>query len=348
MRVLFLVSFVIFMGLSGCASRDGLHTTWHTGEHQKLLEKQKAGRSIGEEAPKNLPDMTATEYEMVGDNYLLQNNLPMAFVHYDKALRMTPGKSSLRYKKASIFLKRGLLDEAFQEFQEVLSTDPTFALAYEGIGQAFLLLGKFPESETHLQRAIALDASLWKAHNFLGMVYDHHRRFDAAITSYKASIALKKDEGSLYNNLGVSYARKGEYDYAMHAFEKALSTGYIDARVYNNLGLALTKLGRAQDALIAFTRGGDKSQAYNNVGAIYLTEGKYREAAAAFEKAHGSKPAVLHQSERELTYCATGAGRIASQSACPLSPRRGQVTRYQQYKTSVADRCAAPTYQYAE
>ena len=310
MRVLLLVSFLIFTGLSGCASRDGLHTTWRTGDHQKLLEKQKAMMSVAEEAPKNLPDMTATDYEMLGDNYLLQNNLPMAFVQYDKALRMAPGKVSLRYKKASIYLKRHLLDEALQEFQEVLNIDHTFALAYEGMGQVFLLLGKFSESEVHLQRAIALDASLWKAHNFLGMVYDHHRRFDAAIASYKASIALKKDDGSLHNNLGVSYARKGEYDYAIRAFEKALSTGYTDARLYNNLGLALTKLGKEQEALIAFTRGGDKSQAYNNIGVIYLTDGKYKEAVAAFEKALELSPRFYTKASENL--------RIAQQALAGL------------------------------
>ena len=314
MRVLLLVSFLILMGLSGCASRNGLHTTWRTGDHQKLLEKQKAGMSTREEAPKNLPDMTAAEYEMVGDNYLLQNNLPMAFVHYDKALRMAPGKVSLRYKKASIYIKRHVLDEALRELQEVLNTDQNFALAHEGIGHVFLLLGKFSESEAHLQRAIALDASLWKSHNFLGMVYDHQRRFDAAITSYKASVALKKDDGSLYNNLGVSYARKGEYDYAMRAFEKALSTGYTDARVYNNLGLALTKLGREQEALSAFSKGGDKSQAYNNVGVIYLTDGKYREAVAAFEKAMEVSPRFYTKASENL--------RIAQQAlaASPPSP----------------------------
>jgi Flp pilus assembly protein TadD len=309
-----LVSFLIFVGLSGCASRDGFHTAWRMADHQKLLEKQKASLSVGAEAHKNLPDMTATEYEMVGDNYLQHNNLPMAFVQYDKALKMAPGTISLRYKKASIYLKRHVLDEALREFQAILNTDQSFALAHEGLGHVFLLLGKFPESAEHLQRAIALDASLWKSHNFLGMVYDHERRFDAAIASYKASVALKKDEGPLYNNLGVSYARKGEYDYAMRAFEKALSTGYTHARVYNNLGLALTKLGREQEALVAFTRGGDKSQAYNNVGVIYLTDGKYREAAAAFEKALEVSPRFYTTASENL--------RIAQQAlaASPPSP----------------------------
>jgi Flp pilus assembly protein TadD len=329
MRVLLLVLFLLCTGLSGllgggCASRAGLHTTWRPGEHQKLLEKQKTARSIGDEAPKNLPDMTATEYEIVGDNYLLQNNLPMAFVQYDKALRMAPNKISVQYKKASIFLKRGLLDQALQAFQDMLNADDTFALAHEGIGQTFLLLGKFSESEVHLQRAIALDTSLWKSHNFLGMVYDHQRRFDAAIAAYKAAMALKKDDGSLCNNLGVSYAKKGEYDYAMRAFEQALSMGYTDARVYNNLGLALTKLGRAPEALIAFTRGGDKSQAYNNLGVIYLTEGKYREAVAAFEKAIEASPRFYTTASENLRIAQQALAESPSDASILSVPAEGK------------------------
>jgi Flp pilus assembly protein TadD len=287
MRCRFSVWFLMFVVSSsivggGCASRHAPRTTLHMGDYHKLLEKQKA--------LKNLPEMTAEDYEMVGDTYFRQNNLPMAFVQYDKALRMAPTKSSLRYKKGLIFLARRLAEDALREFREVLKADGTFALAYEGIGQAFLLIGDMREAEAHFQRAITFDASLWKSHNALGMIYDHQHLFDKAVASYKVSMALKKNDGSLFNNLGVSYYRRGDYGNAIRAFETALNMGHAEAKVYNNLGLSLAQLGRYQEALIAFTKGGDKSKAYNNLGVIYLTAGKYEEAAAAFAEAMKSSP----------------------------------------------------------
>jgi Flp pilus assembly protein TadD len=311
--VLFLGLAVIYgMMAGGCASREAPRPIWRMGDHHRLLDKQQASMAALGEAHKTLPEMTAEEYTMAGDTYLLQHNLPMAFVQYDKALRLAPRQLSLRYKKGLILLQRHLAREALREFQDILHTDETFALAYEGCGQALLLLGDIPQAEHMLQRAIALDASLWKAHQLAGMIYDHQRRFDAAIASYTAALALKKDEGSLYNNLGVSYHRKGDYDNAVRAFEKALHMGDADARVSNNLGLSLAKLGRYQDALVAFTRGGDQAKAQNNLGVIYLTAGKYREAVAAFEKALQLSPRYYATASENL--------RIAQQ-ALAASPR---------------------------
>jgi Flp pilus assembly protein TadD len=305
MRCLMAVLFLMFVVLSstlagGCATHEVARTTVRLGDYQKLLEKQKAGMTVADEALKNLPEMSVQEYEMAGDNHFLQNNLPMAFVQYDKALQMAPTTLSLRYKKGLIFLKRGLAKDALQVFQEILKADDAFALADEGIGQACLMMGDMRKAEQYFQRAIALDASLWKSHNFLGMIYDRQKRFDEAITSYKAAMALKRDDGSLFNNFGVSSYRKGDYEKAIHAFDKALYMGYADAKVYNNLGLALAKLGRYQEALIAFTKGGDKAKAYNNLGVIYLVEGKYKEATAAFQEAMAFSPRYYTQASENL------------------------------------------------
>jgi tetratricopeptide (TPR) repeat protein len=298
----------------GCASREAARPAGPRGDYQKRLDKQKAGLPVADEALQNLPQMSVKEYEMAGDNYFLQNNLPMAFVQYDKALQMAPATSNLRYKKGLIFLKRGLARDALQEFQEILKADNTFALADEGAGQACLLLGEMRQAEKYLQRAITLDASLWKSHNFLGMLYDYHQRFEDALASYKAAMALKKDEGLLFNNFGVSAYRKGDYENALRAFDKALNMGYVEARVYNNLGLSLAKLGRYQEALLAFTRGGDRAKAYNNLGVIYLTEGKYPEAVAAFQAAMELSPRYYTKANENL--------RLAQQAlnALPRSP----------------------------
>jgi Flp pilus assembly protein TadD len=269
----------------GCTTREAPRTALRMGDYQKLLEQQKAGMTSADEVLQDLPEMTAEEYEMTGDNSFRQGNFSVAFVQYDKALRMAPTKVSLRYKIGLVFLKKGLAGDALQAFQAILNTDNTFALAYEGIGQAFLMMGDMREAERHFHRALALSASLWKSHNALGMIYDDQRHFDEAIAFYKAAIALKNDNGALFNNLGVSYHRKGDYENAIRVFLTALNMRDVKAKIYNNLGLSLAKLGRYREAFTAFTKGGDKARAYNNLGVIYLSEGKYEEATAAFEEA---------------------------------------------------------------
>lgn len=335
MRCLFSVVFLMCVVLSGmlgggCASREPPRPTWHLGEHQKRFEKHQAERSVTDAALTHLPEMTAEERETVGDTYFQQHNLSMAFVHYEQALRLAPGKISLQYKIGLIFLHRGLAEDALQAFQAILKTDATFALAYEGMGQAFLLREDVREAEKHFQRALALDASLWKSYNSLGMIYDQQQRFAEAIATYEAAMTLQKDSGLLYNNLGVSYYRQGNYEKALRAFEKALHMGYTGAKVYNNFGLSLAQLGRYQEALTAFTKGGDKAKAYNNLGVIYAAEGKYKEATAAFAEALVLSPRYYSTARENLRLAQQALGASPARPAIlpvPSGERDPQAAR---------------------
>jgi tetratricopeptide (TPR) repeat protein len=298
--VWFLLLLISTLAGVGCASHDAQHATLHMGDYRQLFEKQKTKTLTTDEPAQHLPKMTAEEYQRIGDRYFLQNDLPMAYVHYDKALYLAPTQGNLRYKKGLIFLKRGLAEDALREFQAVLETDDDSALAYQGVGQAFLLMRNLHESEKQFQHAIRLDPTLCKSYQFLGIIYDHQKRFDEAVTAYKTSIALKQDAASLWNNLGVSYYKRGDYDNAIRTFEHVSSMMGAGAQAYNNLGLSLAKLGNYQDALIAFTKGGDPAKAYNNLGVVYLAEGKYREAAAAFEKALALSPRYYPEASDNL------------------------------------------------
>ena len=149
----------------GCAARQSAPHV-QMGEYRKLLERQKAGMRVEEEALKTLPAMTAAEHERVGDHYLQQGNLHMAFVHYDKALRLDPTQPRLLYKTGRLFLQKGVPDEAIKEFQEILKKERNYALAYEGLGQGFFQRGDLAEAEQHFHQALKLNNTLWQSPTF--------------------------------------------------------------------------------------------------------------------------------------------------------------------------------------
>lgn len=264
------------------------------------MEKQKAGLPLGEDAVKKMPAMTAGEYERLGDTYLRQGNMNMAFVQYDKALRLEPSVTRIRYKLGILFVKRGLAEEAIKEFQGILKNDAHFALAYEGIGESQLSMGHVGDAENNFRRALALNPELWQSHNFLGIMYDRQKRFEEAIAEYQAALALKPEQGLVFNNLGMAYFHQGAYERAVQALIGAVKTGVTQTKVYNNLGLVLAKLGRYQEALQAFKEGGDEARAYNNLGMVYLGEQKYQEAIASFEKAVQLNPSYYLKANENL------------------------------------------------
>ena len=229
--------------------------------------------------------MNSQEHERLGDVLLERDNLEMALFQYNRSFELDPGNISARYKRGVVHLRGGNNQDAINIFEDVLSADPEYALAYEGMGRAYFNTRNYDQGRLNLQKALQLDPELWRSRATLGMIYDRLGMHSQAIDEHLMAIDLNPREGSLYNNLGVSYNLNSEFDNAVEAFTKALSLNFQDATVYNNLGLALSKTGRYSAALEAFRKAGSEAQAYNNLGCVYLNQGRYEDAIKAFEKA---------------------------------------------------------------
>jgi len=252
------------------------------------------------ELNRKLPEMTAEEFERLGDTQFMRGDLYGAYMCYDKALRLKPDRIELGYKKGLTLLKTGNGAEAARQFQTVLNAAPDHALAQEGMGRALLIQNKVAESKPYFVQAIRLNDDLWRSHNCLGMVYDREGRQEAAVAAYKKAIALNPDDGSIYNNLGMSYLQVEAYMKALKAFQQAVLRKYATERTYNNIGLSLAHLGYHQGAFEAFKRAGGEARAYNNLGCFYMETGQLKKAVACFEKAIAAEPSYYAKANENL------------------------------------------------
>ena len=139
---------------SGCAARNSQQDMFK--EYREKLERQQAALANEEVASKKGPELSAEEYERLGDSYLRQGSMDMAFIQYNKALRLNPSQTRIRYKRGRLFLEKGLYADAKREFQEVLKAEPNHALAYEGMGRADFSMQEFSEAEKSFLQAIKL------------------------------------------------------------------------------------------------------------------------------------------------------------------------------------------------
>ncbi len=258
--------------------------------YRNRVEMQKAPLAKEEENQIMAPKLGAEEYERLGNLYLTQGNMDLAFLQFDKARRVDPSRIHIRYKLGRLLLQKGILEEARKEFEEIIKVTPNYALAYEGMGRAVFEIGNLAEAERNFQQALRLDAGLWQAHNFLAIIYDLQAEYERAVNEYKTAILLKPKSFMLYNNLGTSLILKGDYEEAISAFTEALRIENSNKRIHNNLALALCKLKRYQEAFEAFRKGGDEASAYYNLGHIYMQRGMCEEAKQAFEKAIETNP----------------------------------------------------------
>jgi len=304
--VFVVISFSLSVYLSGCSSHDKavLKSDYDLDSKQirKIVESQAQGnRSNAEVAPP--ADLTAAEYERLGDIYLSKGDPINTFTHYEKALQKDPQNIKIHYKKGLLFLIEGMNNDAIASFEKVLEKEPDHALAHKGLGQSFFQLKQNEKAKEHLLKAVAQDSSLWNVHNLLGIIYDREDNHPLAIAAYEKALALKKDNGIVYNNMGLSYSMAGDYQKAIDSFNRAVRAGYTENKVFNNLGFSLFMTGRKREAFEAFKKGGNEAQAFNNLGSMYLVAGDHEKAQKCFEDAIVLKPAFYETANENLKKC---------------------------------------------
>jgi tetratricopeptide (TPR) repeat protein/tRNA A-37 threonylcarbamoyl transferase component Bud32 len=182
------------------------------------------------------------------------------------ALKLDPDDPDVRISLAGMYAGTGRIDEAISEFRAALKRRPT-------------------NDGAHRQLAIALR---------------NQGRFDEALEEYQQALAIRPNYFRNNSALGVFYYRRGQYAEAAIAFQRVTENQPDSAWGFINLGAAYLKSGDNRRALENFERAiqiAPDEAAYSNVGTIHYAEGRYAEAARAFEQAIrlGPKNHVSHR-----------------------------------------------------
>jgi eukaryotic-like serine/threonine-protein kinase len=182
------------------------------------------------------------------------------------ARKLNPDDPDVRISLAAVYSETGKTDEAIGELRAALERRPT-------------------DDNAHRQLAIALR---------------NQGRAEEALQEYQQALAIRPNYFRNNSALGVFYYRRGQYAEAAIAFQRATENQPDSAWGFINLGAAYLKSGDTRRALENFERSiqiAPDEAAYSNVGTIHYTEGRYAEAARAFEEAVrlGPKNDVSHR-----------------------------------------------------
>ncbi len=159
-------------------------------------------------------------------------------------VRPYQGNPDSHYLLACYYQERGKHKEALEEFKKVLSINPNYAKAYNGMGVSYDLLGDFSKATEY----------------------------------YNYSLRLNPTADYVYNNLGYSYLLQGNVDEAIIALRKASDLNNKDKTFHNNLGLAYGEKGQYDLALAEFKLASDEPKAHFNMAQIYFKKGLMDEA----------------------------------------------------------------------
>jgi tetratricopeptide (TPR) repeat protein/TolB-like protein/tRNA A-37 threonylcarbamoyl transferase component Bud32 len=199
---------------------------------------------------------------------------------------------------------------ALDFFQQAITKDPGFALAYTGVADASLEMYVNSKDSFWAQKATGaaqhaeqLKDNLPEVHFALGSVYQQTGQTSQAIAEINRGLKLAPNSEGGYTRLGVAYTQAGQQEEAVAAFKKGIDVNPYYWGLHNELGRAYFSVGDNEKALAEFKRvtelEPDNLTGWNNVASMYERMGQYADSIPAYQKS-------IELSPTWLAYCNLG------------------------------------------
>jgi tetratricopeptide (TPR) repeat protein len=184
---------------------------------------------------------------------------PMARPTSGLASAVDPAALDLYIRGRYAWNKRGAgLWPSIQLFTAALDHDPTFALAYSGLGDAYVQLGyasllrpsdAFPKARAAAMQALALDSTLAEPHATLGFVKFYYEwDWPGAEAEFRHALALNPSYASGHEWYGLFLAAMGRFDEALEHEHRAQALDPLSPAIAGTTAWVLYYAGRDEEA----------------------------------------------------------------------------------------------------
>jgi serine/threonine-protein kinase len=205
------------------------------------------------------------------------------------------------------------VDSAVAVFTHALESDPSYALAYAGLGQAYW----HKYGETHdqswvgrasqaCQHAVELGPGLANGHTCIGVVYNGTGRYEKAAQEFQRAAELDPDSDDALRGLGLAYQSLGRLTDAEANYQRAISLHPNYWADYSWLGSFYYTQARYEDAAKMFSHvvalAPDSERGYSNLGGVNLNLGRYTEAIPLLERSVAIRPTADAYSNLATAY----------------------------------------------
>ncbi len=247
-----------------------------------------------------------------GEDQVVESVLRMLQLELQPAERQTLGARGTQVADAyDLYLQgRGYLQNydkvenlqnAITAFQRALATDPNYALAYTGLGQAYWLsyrenkqLQWLAPAQDACEHALSLDRRLGPAHACLGTLDSSSGQYEKAVTEFGRALEAEPTNDDAYRGLAEAYERMGDLTQAEKTYRRAIDLRPHYWVGYSWMGAFYFHQSRFADAAAMFnqviTLVPDNIRGYYNLGAALNGQGHYNEAIAAIQHSIDIQP----------------------------------------------------------
>ena len=205
------------------------------------------------------------------------------------------------------------VDSAIAVFTHALERDPSYALAYAGLGQAYWHKYEGTHDQSWVGRAsqacrkaVELGRDLANGHTCIGVVYNGTGRYELAAEEFQRAAKLDPDSDDALRGLGLAYQSLGRLADAEANYQRAIRLHPNYWADYNWLGSFYYGQARYEDAARMFAQvvalAPDSERGYSNLGGVYLNLGRYTDAIPLFERSVAIRPTADAYSNLATAY----------------------------------------------
>ena len=157
------------------------------------------------------------------------------------AVNQRPKNIRARNNLGSALAREGRIDEAIDQFNQVLATFPKYPEALNNLGAALYTKGRYKAAAALMSDAVRLKPDYAEAHLNLGLALHSQGELKEAIVHYTEALRLSPGEAEAHNHLGVALLSLHQAQEAIAHFQEALllRPDYQEAR--KNLENALSQ-----------------------------------------------------------------------------------------------------------
>lgn len=271
---------------------------------ERINEMQdKYNFSLPDEVPESFlqvfeQDLLETEAQQPQEELVKRDIKPVFFKEDNEACIRS-------FRRGLGFMELAMLDEAIQEFQQVVRQEPDLLLAHLCLGVVYAERGLVDEAmrELRLVQALTDDPQTGAiVHNTLGNIYADQEEYELAFKEFSKVLELDPDFAVALFNLGAVCYNLQLYEQSVGAFEQVKEKFPRDWEVYFYLGKGYRKLKNDQEALVnllkaAYLAPQEPFVAFE-LGLLYEELGETRRALECYYRAR-----KLYQEQEEKEQC---------------------------------------------
>jgi Tfp pilus assembly protein PilF len=224
----------------------------------------------------------------LGMVYISKGEVSRAFDQFQQTLKIRPKDCTALNNLGNIYKARGSWEKARTAYETCLAADPEYATAHNNLGLVHVHSGDLRQARERFETAAALDPMAHNTQLNLGLLYLQQKEYDKSMAHYQKAIAIHPYYVEAYLQMGLLYAQTGQNTKARQAFEKVLEIDPDNVHAHNNLGILYSHDGRTDTAVVHFrkavTLDPNSLQARYNLGEALLKLGQTDEARVHFRE----------------------------------------------------------------